>query len=62
MLTFTLLVTLLFPTGEKQTFTFGSALSHAQCDRGAATAAYQLEQTLSVATIFDIACEEERSA
>ena len=61
MLTFTLLVTLLYPAGEMREFTFGSALTHAQCDRAAATAASQLEQTLSVATVFTIRCEAELS-
>ena len=56
MLTFTLLVSLLMPSGEVQSLLLGEGMTRDKCDREAVRAEAQLLQTLSLATVVEIRC------
>jgi hypothetical protein len=56
MLTFTLLVSLLMPSGEVQSLYLGEGMTRDRCDREAVRAEAQLTQTLSVARVVEIRC------
>jgi hypothetical protein len=62
MLTFTLVVTLLYPGGELKLYALGHDLSHAQCEAAKVRALTQLPATLSLAEVFAADCVEEREA
>jgi len=62
MLTFSLIVVLLFPAGDTMRFEFGASLTREQCDTAVARTQIQLEQTLSTASVYSVSCEPERSA
>lgn len=56
MLTFTLLVSLLMPSGEVQSLLLGEGMTREKCDREAVRAQVQLTDTLSVAQLVEIRC------
>jgi len=56
MLTFTLLVSLLMPSGEVQSLYLGEGMTRDKCDREAVRAQTQLLDTLSVAQLVEIRC------
>ena len=58
MITFTLIVLLLMPSGDIQTLNFGADFTREECVREARRADLQLSQTLSVAKIMSIRCRE----
>lgn len=62
MLTFSLVVLLLFPGGELKSYVLGHDLTYEQCEAGRERALTQLPDTLSSAALFSADCVEEREA
>ena len=62
MLTFSLIVILLYPEGDTMRFEFGASLSRDACQTAIVRTQLQLEQTLSTAMVHSVSCEPERNA
>lgn len=62
MVTFSLIVALLYPAGDLQVFDMGPGLTRAECERAADYARTQLPLTLTDAVVFSIDCVEQRGA
>ena len=62
MLTFTLLVILLYPTGDTMMIEAGGNLSRAECEAAVPRVQMQLEQTLSDAGVLLVACRPTHEA
>ena len=61
MLTFSLIITLLYPSdGYVQRFEVGANLPRAVCEMAAARAYVQLRSTLSEAELIGVSCEPTR--
>jgi hypothetical protein len=56
MLTFTLIVILLYPAGDTMMFEAGGDLTRAQCEAAVPRVQWQLEQTLTDAGVLLVAC------
>lgn len=61
MLTYALVVVLLYPGGDISAFEFGTSLTHEQCRVAVERTQIQLEQTLSTATVYSVSCQPNRS-
>ena len=61
MLTYALVVILLYPGGDTMTFEFGTRLTREQCRVAVERTQLQLEQTLSTASVFSVSCQPNRS-
>lgn len=62
MLTFTLIVGLLYPSGLMVEIEMGFGLTYEKCEAARARAVLQLPQTLSTARLHHTGCKAERSA
>lgn len=62
MLTFTLIVILLYPAGGTMMLEAGGNLTRAQCEAAVPRVQIQLEQTLSEADVLLVACRPTVSA
>ena len=62
MLTFTLIVILLYPAGDTMMFEAGGDLTRAQCEAAVPRVQWQLEQTLTEAGVLLVACRPTTEA
>ncbi len=62
MLTFTLIVILLYPTGDTMMIEAGGMLTRAQCEAAVPRVQWQLEQTLTDAGVLLVACRPTTEA
>ncbi len=62
MLTFTLIVILLYPAGDTMMIEAGGNLTRAQCEAAIPRVQWQLEQTLTDAGVLLVACRPTTEA